>query len=218
MDCQMPELDGYEATRRIRQLEADLATTGRPSVRIIAMTANALDGDREACIKAGMDDYISKPVKLPDLQSTLSKTRRTRRQAPSENTPLPPPAPTEPNPAIDPEIFASLRALQEPGEPDPVEELSSLFLADAPTRIQAIHQAAAAGQAAPIRESAHSLKGSASNFGAKRLASLCAQIEQAAAQEDTSTAVNLLPDLDREFERVRFVLEQENKKTKIDPS
>ncbi|MFM1945460.1 MAG: hypothetical protein RI897_4442 [Verrucomicrobiota bacterium] len=217
MDCQMPELDGYEATRRIRQLETDLATTGRPSVRIIAMTANALDGDREACIKAGMDDYISKPVKLPDLQSTLSKTRRTRRQ-PAAEPPKNTPTTQDSNPAIDPEVFASLRALQEPGEPDPVAELSSLFLADTPARIQAIHQAANAGHASPIREAAHSLKGSASNFGAKTLASICAQIEKAAAQGDTSTAAKLLPDLSKEFERVCFVLEQENKNTNIDPS
>ena len=68
MDCHMPEMDGYEATRRIRQLPNSLGP-----VRIIAMTANAMQGDREKCIEAGMDDYVSKPVKIDDLRAALER-------------------------------------------------------------------------------------------------------------------------------------------------
>src|SRR5205823_12872885 len=73
MDCHMPELDGYEATRLIRQFEAEKADPQRPPVYVIAMTANALESDRDKCLAAGMNDYISKPVKLPDLQAVLQQ-------------------------------------------------------------------------------------------------------------------------------------------------
>ena len=68
MDCQMPDVDGFEATRRIRT-----STFSSRSIPIIAMTANAVSGDRERCLEAGMDDYVSKPVKMPDLEAMLSK-------------------------------------------------------------------------------------------------------------------------------------------------
>lgn len=68
MDCQMPEVDGYEATRQIRQL-----ANGHPPVRIVAMTANAMRGDRERCLKEGMDDYITKPVRVEELRAAIEK-------------------------------------------------------------------------------------------------------------------------------------------------
>jgi CheY-like chemotaxis protein len=70
MDCQMPEMDGFEATRLIRELEK---RTGGRTVPIIAMTANAMNGDREACLQAGMNDYLAKPIRADDLQSILQK-------------------------------------------------------------------------------------------------------------------------------------------------
>ena len=71
MDCQMPEMDGYEASRLIRQAERKSNVSWKVPVRIVAMTANAMAGDREKCLAAGMDDYLSKPVRKVDLQSAL---------------------------------------------------------------------------------------------------------------------------------------------------
>jgi CheY-like chemotaxis protein len=73
MDCHMPEMDGYEATRQIRLREQSGGRNGHPPVRIIAMTANAMEGDRDRCLAAGMDDYVAKPVRLEDLQAALKR-------------------------------------------------------------------------------------------------------------------------------------------------
>ena len=215
MDCQMPELDGYEATRRIRQLESALAASGRPPLHIIAMTANALDGDREACLAAGMDDYVSKPVHPANLEAAL-------RQVPHRHSPPPPSSRATPSnpaeePVLDPSIFAGLRALQEPGEPDAVAELADLFLADAPARLHAIRAAVAQADAQRLREASHGIKGSASNLGARRLAGVCLKIETAARQGDLTAAAHLLDRLDDEFGRVRFVLEQQTKNPNSEP-
>jgi CheY-like chemotaxis protein/HPt (histidine-containing phosphotransfer) domain-containing protein len=210
MDCQMPELDGYEATRRIRKLEPELARLGRASTPIIAMTANALGGDRTLCLEAGMDDYITKPVRLPDLQAALLKIRaRMPSRRSGASSPQQPRGGDEP--AIDPAFLAGLRTLQAPGEPDAVAELAELFLRDAPPRVERIHGAIADRDPVALREAAHGLKGSANNLGARRLAFTCDRIETAARLGDLPNASIAAGELDSEFGRVRFLLEQEAK-------
>ena len=220
MDCQMPELDGYEATRRLRDQErASAWGAHRQPCYVIALTAHALQGDREKCLAAGMDDYISKPVQMADLQAVLDRAQeRFSRSAGgaiavAEAAPAgpPPPVPELP-PAIDVSALQSLRELQIPGEPDPVSELVDLFLEDAAPRLERLQSAFEAMDRPTLTANAHSLKGSASNLGARVLAGYCAEVErQSRAAQDTDLA-GLLARIREEFARVQKALAEERRK------
>ena len=196
MDCQMPEMDGYEVTRRIRELEAARPAANRQFAYIIALTANALDGDRERCLAAGMNDYITKPVHLPDLQAALA------RGLCHLQPPMTDPAAT----VLDPTVIAGLMELREPGQPDPVQELVGLFLRDSVIRLEKIDSSIAAQDASAVISAAHSLKGSASNLGARRLAALSANLEKQAKAGDWSEMKKLHPQIKTEFEQVQKTL------------
>jgi PAS domain S-box-containing protein len=202
MDCLMPEMDGYEASRRIRRIER--ASPGRSPAYIIAMTANALAGDREACLAAGMDDYVVKPVKLDDLQAALEQALG--------RLPARPPAPahgTAEAATLDLTVLAGLRQLREAGGADPLAELIDLFLQDTPLRVRKMRVDLDRGDPQGLKAAAHSLKGSANNMGARQLAKLCGAVEQAAAKNDLTTIGILLPEVAAEFEKVRERLETE---------
>ncbi|MEW6304147.1 MAG: PAS domain S-box protein [Verrucomicrobiota bacterium] len=210
MDCQMPEMDGYQATREIRQLEkgGGLAGGRGSPLYIVAMTANALDGDREVCLEAGMDDYITKPVQVADLAAALARGKRDQaatsgRQAGVDQSEAP---------SLDLAVISSLRDLREPGQRDPVTELIDLYLEDAPERLQRMRSAIERNDAPALHSPAHSLKGSSSNLGAVRLASLCAKLDQKSKAGDLAGASELYHQADAEFSRVRAMLEAEKRK------
>ena len=211
MDCQMPEMDGYEATRQIRQLEyrGSLAADRKASVQVVAMTANALRGDREKCLESGMDDYISKPVVLAELEAALNRAlARVFPDTPSSEAA--PPAP--PENVLDAAVLAGLRELREPDQPDPLAEVADLFLQDSPPRLSKIKQHCADQDALMLERVAHSLKGSAGNLGARRLASLCADLEKLAKTGNLASAVALAEQICAEYQRVQVALEIEKKK------
>ena len=209
MDCQMPEMDGYEAVRRIRQLEAEgsLNPQNEEPIYVIAMTANALEGDRERCLAAGMNDYVCKPVQLPELQFALQRAASQLRPASPHAAP---PLATEP--AIDMAVIAGIRELREPGEPDPLADLIDLFLQDTPLRVAKMQAAIAQSDASALASAAHSLKGSSSNLGARRLSNLCLGLERLAKAGSLPEAQTLFPQLTEEFGRVCAVLELEKKR------
>ena len=210
MDCHMPHLDGYEAARLIRQFEAEKDDPQRPPVYVIAMTANALESDREKCLAAGMNDYISKPVKLPELQAVLQQAWGFVQPLAARKRPDVEPA--DDDAVLDPSALAGLRELREEGEPDPVVELIDLFLRDTPPRIQDMQTAIARSDARTLKEAAHGLKGSASNLGALRLSNLCLELEKLAGDRRLAEAANLFNQVTGEYGRVCFVLEHERKK------
>ena len=181
MDCQMPELDGYEATRQLRREEASGGLGDRRPLYIVALTANAMAGDRERCLACGMDDFLTKPLEEAQLRAALQRAIQSR-----EGGALSPasvaPAPVVPEAVtLDPTMLDSFRSLRVPGQPDPVAELVDLFLADLPNRLAALRSAVSERNLPAVKSASHTLKGSASNVGGRRLAALCADLELLAA-------------------------------------
>ena len=207
MDCQMPEMDGYEVTRRIRQSGSDSYIHLKSAPYIIALTANAMQGDRERCLAIGMNDYLTKPLHLHELETVLQ--RALLRIQP---TPLSPGLVPKSEPeleALDRSVINGLKELREPGQPDPLRELIELFFKDADPRLRAMEEAATASDLPKVAAAAHTLKGSASNLGARRLASLCAALEKQGTANDGDKAVKTLDDVKSEFAKVRDLLNAE---------
>jgi CheY-like chemotaxis protein/HPt (histidine-containing phosphotransfer) domain-containing protein len=199
MDCQMPEMNGYEATFRIREAENAAAGDGSKGrhIYIIAMTANMEADNREKCLAAGMDDYINKPVELPELEAAVHRglADRASQRALDE--------------VIDPVIIAGLRQLRMPGKPDPLVELIDLFLEEAPGQIDALRTAAAQNDYSSLARTisaATRLKGSAGNLGARKLAALCDEIEQTARNWSLAETLPLIERAWQELERARAAL------------
>ncbi len=200
MDCQMPEMDGYEATRRIRQRQKDAADPLKPIPYIIALTANVLGGDREKCLAAGMNDYVTKPLHLADLAAVM------QRALPEVQSRPPPAIVGSTHAVLDPAVIAGLRELRQPNQPDPLTELGALFFKDANSRLQKMQAALAAKDVPGLTYAAHTLKGSASNLGARRLAALCANLEKQAKLGELEEAANILLTVRSEFHTVEQTL------------
>jgi two-component system sensor histidine kinase/response regulator len=207
MDCQMPEMDGYEATVAIREREHAQESSRTP---IIAMTAAAMAGDRQRCLDAGMDDYLSKPVKLAELHATL---QRWTVESPAISLPQPPDGEVGDlgSGPIDPARIAELRELSDKSNRDGFWVLADSFLEDSPPRLAAIQQAVGKRDASAIAWEAHALKGAAANIGATKLSDICRQIEVIGASNDLVSADELLAELQAEFQRVEEALVEETR-------
>ncbi|MCB1623362.1 MAG: response regulator [Pseudomonadales bacterium] len=182
MDCQMPEMDGLTATRKFREFEA---TAREPRLTIIALTANALQGDRERCLAAGMDDYLSKPFTVAQLREIIEKWPSKTRAEISE-MPL-----TNSNDVLDRAALDQIRQLQGTDQPDLLRQVIDIYLESSATLVAQIDAALRAADSVAAGRAAHALKSSSGNVGATIVTQLAAAIE-AAAQESALERIEAL--------------------------
>ena len=186
MDCQMPEMDGYEATAEIRLLEPEFK-----HVPIIAMTANAMQGDRERCIDAGMDDYVSKPVRTEYLTGVLRKY-------------LERPGQLEESGAINAKVFNNLWEILG----DEAPELTRAYLNETAGLLAVMKQALDRSDWADVEKSAHTLKGSSATIGAGELAEICQQLQASVKEQNLGWASERLMELENRFALVKGKLSE----------
>jgi two-component system, sensor histidine kinase and response regulator len=197
MDVQMPEMDGYAATTAIRALEKP---TGK-HIPIIAMTAHALKGDREKCLAAGMDDYLSKPARLADIERALDRAMMAHASANQGGDFNAKPTVTERA------VWDRAAALDRlGGDEGLLNELIELFFNDYPILARRLTDALARGDIASLREPAHTLKGSLGALGLPATASLAQEIESASQVEDATTAVSLIDRFMAEIEMLQDIM------------
>jgi CheY-like chemotaxis protein/HPt (histidine-containing phosphotransfer) domain-containing protein len=205
MDCHMPEMDGFEATIEIRHREH-----GEGHIPIIAMTANAMEGDRDRCLAVGMDDYLSKPVRREVLADMLERwvpaspepTGESRRESEGASAAARSPSAG----VIDALALELLRSSRRPGQPDPVLELIPLFLEEGAGHLTEIRAGMEHQDARRVAEAAHALKGDAAVIGAMRVRELAEQIQHAGRADDLDAVYGLVDQLAASFEAARAAL------------
>ncbi|MDS4029264.1 MAG: response regulator [Candidatus Contendobacter sp.] len=228
MDCQMPILDGFAATTAIRHWEQ---AEGRPRLPIVALTANVVKGFREACLAAGMDDYLSKPFEQEQLIAVLGRwlpVGESTVPTPAALSPpiSPPPIsaeivapaepafPTAPDPTPPPLARSALdqiRALQRPGAPDLLSKIIGLYLESAPKLLQKMREAVAVEDSEALRQAAHSLKSSSANLGAIQLAAACKKLEQEGRERQWVDSAELLRELEIRYQQAQDALDLERR-------
>lgn len=223
MDVQMPHMDGLATTRRICQEWSNKEADGRGIIRprIIAMTANAMQGDTEECLQAGMDDYISKPIRVEELIQALSKCQPQegirdwvlgiredgKTQEVQQSAVV-----LEPSPlisGIDAKVLQSFREMVKENVDEILVEMIDCYLEDAPKQLNAIATAITQGDAKQLRLAAHTLKSSSLTLGATTLSHLCKELESTSRNGHTEGGASKIPQLEAEYEKVKIALQLE---------
>ena len=209
MDCYMPIMDGYAATRALRVIEAEQFAGARRRIPIIALTANAMTGDREKCLAAGMDDHLAKPYTREALGAVL------RRWAGGDVTPIrakktKPRSQKEDRPLLDNKILESLRELDAlSAKPGFFKKLVNLYLETSPNYVVQIREAIAANDCEALKLAAHTLKGASANLGALQFADDCHVLEAMGRDETLAGAEQSLAKLVKSYEIVKTNLRAE---------
>jgi CheY-like chemotaxis protein len=220
MDVMMPEMGGFEATRAIRerQKQPSQFPNYKSSIIIVAMTASAMQGDREKCLAAGMDDYLAKPVRLEDVGAIVERwapaagkteatpTTATDTQVTPAADPPPQAGPASPPPEDAPVEMERLLDFTN-GELDSLRELVTLYIDQTATQIEQIVAAVQAGAPGDVRRVAHSCAGASATCGMRRLVPLLRELERQGYEEKLTNAAELCRQVGDEFERIRKFLE-----------
>jgi signal transduction histidine kinase/DNA-binding response OmpR family regulator len=209
MDCQMPEMDGFEAARRIREWQA--IESSRRRIPIIALTAYASAEDRQRCFAAGMDDCLTKPFEADDLYQMVARWARqngqTGKPAPSSQpTTL---EPADPEDALDKKVIRSLRGVSSADGPSLLKKMGRLYLETMPKDLVNLESAIDRHSLETVNTIAHRLKSVAGNIGARRLAVLFGDLEGNLAVTQPHEATRALQKIKVEFERTANALQQE---------
>ncbi|HZV64762.1 MAG TPA: response regulator [Telluria sp.] len=215
MDCQMPVMDGFAATAEIRRHEHE---QGRArTLPIIAITANALQGDRESCLAAGMDDYLSKPFTQQELGAVIGRWIALPLAASVHHDDEPAPAraagahhadraPAAQREVINLHALDNIRALSKDRGDALVQKVIAAYVDDTPQHLRTLRQAIVVSDPGNLRKVAHSLKSSSANVGAEALAQMCKEMEHLGRTDTTEGASGILTDMEQEFQAVRHSL------------
>ena len=203
MDLQMPEMDGLQATQMIRSPQSQVVNHRVP---IIAMTANALQGDREKCLDAGMDDYISKPIDLPHLLAVLAHFLKVGQ---GESVPVPAgPVLTGQSQSVS--VFNQAALLKRVmNDQELLREIIQMFLDDMPAQISKLKECVTGEDAQNVAQMAHKIKGAAGNLGGESLQALASAIEKASKAGDWGAIIKLTNELDTGFDQLKSELEKQ---------
>jgi signal transduction histidine kinase/CheY-like chemotaxis protein len=197
MDCEMPEMDGFQATAAVRVRESGSA---EPRLPIVALTAGAVEGDRDKCLAAGMDDYLSKPFSIDQMERTL---RRWLPERPRGNPG---------NPHVDSQALERMLE-QSGGGPELLRRMIRVYLKDAPDRLTAIRDGMGRADSVAVARAAHAFKSASANLGATTLAKLCTRLERHCRAGYTSGAEALAREVEDEFAHVASDLSNRARET-----
>jgi signal transduction histidine kinase/CheY-like chemotaxis protein/HPt (histidine-containing phosphotransfer) domain-containing protein len=204
MDCQMPEMDGYEATGAIRGSSSGVPN---PQVPIIAMTANAMMGDRERCMEAGMSDYLSKPVQRQELAAILERWLPQEADAPKDRgdgTVMDPTATAEASKDSATPVFEKAGFMDRlMGDENYAKEIIEVFLDDIPKQIESLKHSLEASDAKTVERIAHTIKGAATTVGGQALCEVAAAIESACKNGNVQFVQEHWPELALQFNRLQ---------------
>jgi signal transduction histidine kinase/CheY-like chemotaxis protein len=212
MDCQMPTMDGYQATAAIRNLEEKEGHATK--MPIIALTANALEGDRERCLASGMDDYISKPCKLDQIRTMLETWCDVVPAAETKDRPVEKKSgetlgTAEHSALIKQDVLNSLRDLQMEGQPDILERIVIAYCTSSDILVSSLREALDGDDMTSLQTSAHSLKSGSANVGALHLSELNKKLEMGCRNNTLENAADLVSSIEVEYVRVKDALRKE---------
>jgi CheY-like chemotaxis protein len=220
MDVMMPEMGGFDATRIIRERQGQQSQfpNYKSPIIIVAMTASAMQGDREKCLAAGMDDYVAKPVRLEEVRTIVERwapaagkieataTTATGTEATPATNPPPQASPTAPPPEDAPVDMERMLDFTN-GDPNSLRELVTLYIDQTATQVEQIAAAVQAGAAGEVRRLAHSCAGASATCGMRRMVPILRELERQGYEQKLTNAAELSRQVGDEFGRIRDFLE-----------